>query len=255
MSLTFNGKSEELQGDSWNLITTEGRSKYGWRSSVCRIGAAAVCLGLLLLTVILVAHNTSAINQWDTKYKNLIYEITKGRDNLRDERDQLMIHSSNLTQEIELLQGQYNAAIASRDKLQEEVKRLSLNRTDTTCHQGWIKFNNKCYYVSPNGLSKTWTNSRKDCQERGADLVIITTKAELDFVSRSYGVTWIGLRRTEQEHQWKWVDGSNFEEERFWQPGEPNNVDGQEHCAEVSRDAAALNDVPCSRKFPWVCED
>lgn len=74
------------------------------------------------------AADTSAINQWDTKYNNLIYEITKGRDKMRDERDQLKIHSSNLTQEMELLQGQYNSVVASRDKLQEEVNRFN-NKT------------------------------------------------------------------------------------------------------------------------------
>lgn len=59
----------------------------------------------------------------------MIYEITKGRDDLRDERDQLKITASNLTQEIQALQDQYVAAVASRDELQAEVNSLSLNRT------------------------------------------------------------------------------------------------------------------------------
>lgn len=236
------------------MMATDSRSKFGWRSSVCWIGAAVVCLVLLLLTMILVAQNTSAINQWDTKYEKLIYQITKGRDDLRDERDQLMLQSSNLTKEMEALQTQYNTVVESRDKLQEEVKKLSLNRTDKSCHQGWIKFNNKCYYTSPNGVTKNWANSRKDCQERGADLVIITTKEELDFVKRSYGVTWIGLSR-HQGDSWKWVDGTDLVDDGFWQDGEPNNADDEEDCVEVSREASAWNDVPCSRRFSWVCED
>lgn len=85
--------------------------------------------------------------------------------------------------------------------------------------------------------------------------MIITTKDELDFVKRSYSVTWIGLSRGEEEDTWKWVDGTNLVGKGFWQDGEPNNVDGDEDCAEVSRDTAAWNDVPCSRKFSWVCED
>lgn len=84
--------------------------------------------------------------------------------------------------------------------------------------------------------------------------MIITTKAELDFVKRSYGVTWIGLSRS-GDGTWKWVDGTNLVGAGFWQDGEPNNVDGDEDCVEVSRSAAAWNDVPCSRQFSWVCEE
>lgn len=128
--------------------------------AVCWIGAAAVCLGLLLLTLILVAHSewkststgwvqhstrahkstkakslfwivadTSSVNQWDAKYTSLIFEITKGRDELKDERDELQTRVSNLTQEMVMLQNRYQTAAASRDKLQEEINKLSFNRT------------------------------------------------------------------------------------------------------------------------------
>lgn len=84
--------------------------------------------------------------------------------------------------------------------------------------------------------------------------MIITTKRELDFVKKTYSVTWIGLSRGKGD-EWKWVDGSELEGDGFWQTGEPNNVDGEENCVEVSRSASAWNDVPCSRKFSWACED
>ncbi|XP_070768367.1 CD209 antigen-like protein C [Enoplosus armatus] len=254
MSVAFNSKSGEAGGDGWNLMASEERSKYGRRcqSSMWWIGAAVVCLGLLLLTVILVAHNTSAISHWETKYESWIYNLTKDRDALRDERDKLKIHSSNLTKEMEVLQSQYNTVAASRNKLQEEVNRLNISRTDKPCQQGWIKFNNKCYYVAPDGVTKTWENGRKDCRERGADLVIITTKDELDFVSKMNSRSWIGLSDLEQENKWKWVDGTDLVGTGFWQDGEPNDH-GNEDCVEVLR-GARWNDVPCDIKLQWVCE-
>lgn len=97
--------------------------------------------------------------------------------------------------------------------------------------------------------------SRKDCRERQADLVIITTKAELDFVKKTYAITWIGLSDKQQEGKWKWVDGTDLVGGGFWQAGEPNNSDGNEDCVEVSRSASAWNDAPCDRRFAWVCED
>lgn len=265
MSVALNCKSLEAGEDSVNLMAYDGRSKYGCRSQMSVwIGAAGVCLGLLLLILILgvVAHNSGAISHWDVKCENLIYSLTVDRDNLRNELDQLKIQSSNLTRDMEVLQSQYNTMAASRDKLQEEVIRLNetlrtrskdSNRTGQPCIQGWKTFGNKCYYFSPSGVTKTWDASRKDCKERGADLVIITTQEELIFVSKMYAVTWIGLTDREQENMWKWVDGTDLVGE-FWQAGEPNNSDGGEDCAEVSRSAKKFNDVPCSRKFSWACE-
>ncbi|KAK9513496.1 hypothetical protein VZT92_027023 [Zoarces viviparus] len=189
----------------------------------------------------------------DLKCENLIYNLTIDRDTLRDERDQLKINSGNLTKEMEVLQSQYNAMAESRDKLQQEVNRLNLSRTDQPCHKGWESFRDKCYYFSPTGVSNTWESSRNDCKERGADLVIITTKEEMDFVVRTIERTWIGLFDKEQEGKWKWVDGTDLLSDEFWQKGEPNNRDNED-CAEVSRSAMKFNDVPCTTRFSWACE-
>ena len=126
---------------------------------------------------------------------------------------------------------------------------------DKSCKPGWIKFNNTCCIFSPCGASLTWKGARKDCQQKGADLVIITTRDEMDFVKSSFAVTWIGLSRHEHEDKWKWVDGTFLDGDGFWQDGEPNNSDGEEDCVELSRSATAWNDVPCKQRFPWVCED
>lgn len=109
--------------------------------------------------------------------------------------------------------------------------------------------------MSPSGTAKTWEGSRKDCQERGADLVIIDNMEELNFVKKSFVITWIGLRREAHENTWKWVDGTVLVGDGFWQEDEPNNADGEEECVELSQTASAWNDVPCSRRFSWVCED
>uniref|UniRef100_A0A8C2X038 C-type lectin domain-containing protein n=1 Tax=Cyclopterus lumpus TaxID=8103 RepID=A0A8C2X038_CYCLU len=184
---------------------------------------------------------SKAIGHQDSKCENRISSLTADRDALRDERYQLKLDSINLTKEMEV-----------RDTLQEEVNRLNLNEP---CQEGWKTFNGKCYYFSTSGVTRSWESSRKYCKERGADLVIITTKEELNFVVQSYRVTWIGLSDREQENSWKWVDGSDLIDDGFWQVGEPNNHQNDEHCAEVSRSAKRFNDVPCERKFSWACEN
>nr|XP_040020304.1 CD209 antigen-like protein C isoform X1 [Gasterosteus aculeatus aculeatus] len=259
MSVTMRSKSGDDGDDSVNLMASVNRTNNGRRpdTSVCWIGAAAVSLGFLLQILILgvVAHNSWAIRHQDSKCENMSYSLIIDRDKLRDERDQLKIQSRNLTEEMELLQSQCNAMAVSRDKLQEEVNRLKLSKTDEPCSQGWTSFKSKCYYFSGKGQAETWENSRKYCKERGADLVIITTQEELDFVSSIFPVTWIGLSDKEMEGRWKWVDGADLLGDEFWQIGEPNNNENEEHCAEVSRSAKKFNDVPCNRTFSWACED
>lgn len=84
--------------------------------------------------------------------------------------------------------------------------------------------------------------------------MIITTKEELEFVVRSFPVTWIGLSDLETENKWKWVDGTDLIGDGFWQEGEPNNKKDSEDCVEVSRAAKRFNDVPCGNRFSWACE-
>lgn len=85
-------------------------------------------------------------------------------------------------------------------------------------------------------------------------MVKITSRQELDFVKTHRGIAWIGLTRASDGHSWVWVDGTPLETYGFWQDGEPNNADMEEDCVEISREASAWNDVPCSRLFSWVCE-
>lgn len=44
------------------------------------------------------------------------------------------------------------------------------------CPDGWMRFRNSCYFKGEE--KKEWYESRKHCQEREADLVIINSKAE-----------------------------------------------------------------------------
>ncbi|XP_036379770.1 CD209 antigen-like protein E [Megalops cyprinoides] len=71
---------------------------------------------------------------------------------------------------------------------------------------GWEQFNTECYYFSTKW--KNWQDSRSDCLKQGAELVIIESEKEQDFI---YSHTkdhyyWIGLSDSETEGTWLWVD-------------------------------------------------
>ncbi|KAL6455493.1 hypothetical protein MHYP_G00360330 [Metynnis hypsauchen] len=104
------------------------------------------------------------------------------------------------------------------------------------------------YFISTGG--KIWTESRQDCRERGADLVIINNKEEQDFIEilRRGQRAWIGLTDRETEAAWKWVDGSALTT-AFWGHNEPNNSAGDEDCVVTGCKSNRVKnwaDFPCN---------
>ncbi|XP_071881125.1 C-type lectin domain family 2 member D [Anas platyrhynchos] len=84
-----------------------------------------------------------------------------------------------------------------------------------SCPPSWIGFEGKCFYFS-NG-EKNQTLSRADCHERGANLAVIQSREELDFMMRYKGSHdhWIGLSRQNPRQRWEWDDGTEFNSSLF----------------------------------------
>ncbi|XP_036271937.1 C-type lectin domain family 17, member A [Pipistrellus kuhlii] len=121
-----------------------------------------------------------------------------------------------------------------------------------TCPEGWLPFEGKCYYFSPN--TKPWDEARKFCQENYSHLVIISSIEEQNFVTkahRSPRVHWLGLSDREHEGNWKWLDGSPVTLS-FWEPEEPNNMN-DEDCVSMNK-YGSWNDLSCSKATYWICE-
>ncbi|XP_039730226.1 C-type lectin domain family 2 member B isoform X3 [Pteropus medius] len=95
------------------------------------------------------------------------------------------------------------------------------------CQDGWIGFQNNCYYFSKQ--EGDWNSSRYNCSIQHADLTVINNKEEMNFL-RQHKCTsdhWIGLHMTESQTG-KWINGIIFNK---W-----FDVRGNEKCAYLSDD-------------------
>uniref|UniRef100_A0A8C2PSX8 Si:ch73-343l4.8 n=1 Tax=Cyprinus carpio TaxID=7962 RepID=A0A8C2PSX8_CYPCA len=116
-----------------------------------------------------------------------------------------------------------------------------------------------CFFMSTE--LKSWSDSRKYCRDRGADLVIINTEEKQRFISSLVSErVWIGLSDTENEGIMKWVDNSPLKQ-GFWLKGEPNNANNED-CIELNYNREkpgwsplnSWNDMLCSEKIKGICE-
>ena len=120
-----------------------------------------------------------------------------------------------------------------------------------------------CYYVASS--ASTWTNSRRFCQNLGADLAVIKSKDENKFVYNLLRNTssnldgWIGLYRKAGD-KFYWLDdrpAADYGNYQNWNDGEPNNAGNKEDCVhlKVGNSEGKWNDIPCSNANPVaICQ-
>ncbi|XP_025758152.1 C-type lectin domain family 12 member B isoform X2 [Oreochromis niloticus] len=183
-------------------------------------------LCLLMLAGIIILSICYALNKNENKtlhakYDKLNHVYNDTKKNHTELQDQLQDTKTNLTQ----LQSSYDELSKNHSQLQEEVKKLKVKIEGKWCPEGWRRFGCSCYFKSTE--SKTWSESRRDCWYKGADLVMINSKEEQEFVNEFGGFFWIGLRakQTSGGSKWEWVDGSALTE-TFWAEGHGNPSSG-----------------------------
>ncbi|XP_053335778.1 asialoglycoprotein receptor 1-like [Clarias gariepinus] len=226
-----------------------GSAGAGERRKVNLSNMAAVCLGFLCVLLLAV------ITVLCIKHNNEMLQMQSSNDNMTTERDRLLISNNIMTVERDRLQSRYNIInnekeqlwnqntklISERNQLQISYNALRSERdalqnkltNQVCCPVGWMWFSTSCYLVSSS--INTWEQSRQNCRNAGADLVIINSREEQEYVSRLGKNVWIGLTDHLVEGQWKWVDNTPVIT-GYWGIGEPNNA-GHHHfdedCAQV----------------------
>ncbi|XP_072525638.1 uncharacterized protein [Salminus brasiliensis] len=198
---------------------------------------------------------TKEKDQLQTSYTNLTKEkiqLQSSYNSLTLVNEQLQTIYTNLTVEKDQLQTRYDSMTARKDQLQ--IARQEVLRGLSAL--GWRYFNSSLYSITT--VKKTWSQSQLDCQSKGADLVIINSREEQDYINTALdGIeAWIGLTDIQTEGVWKWVDDSALTT-GYWLGGEPNNFANNEDCAsDISSYSSNSTwvDSPCGRSHFALCE-
>uniref|UniRef100_A0A2R9BC05 C-type lectin domain family 4 member C n=1 Tax=Pan paniscus TaxID=9597 RepID=A0A2R9BC05_PANPA len=119
------------------------------------------------------------------------------------------------------------------------------------CPSPWTSFQSSCYFIS--------TGIQENCSVMGADLVVINTREEQDFIIQNLkrnSSYFLGLSDPGGRRHWQWVDQTPYNENvTFWHSGEPNNLD--ERCAIInfrSSEEWGWNDIHCHVPQKSICK-
>nr|XP_055065199.1 CD209 antigen-like protein E [Misgurnus anguillicaudatus] len=103
------------------------------------------------------------------------------------------------------------------------------------------------YYISSE--YKSLSDSRRDCEQKGADLLIINNKEEQEYLQKAIAgryYYWIGLSK--EGGVWKWVDGTTLILS-FWINGNPRHS----HTCAVTSSSGWVSHS-CNGYERWICE-
>ena len=95
---------------------------------------------------------------------------------------------------------------------------------------------------------RTWKEARTKCNSLGAELVVIHSGTENNFVGKMLPKIfngWIGYHRKGDE-KFHWVDGS-MPTYTNWGYNEPNDAETGEDCTEMRTKSFVWNDLSCTK--------
>ncbi|XP_060792851.1 asialoglycoprotein receptor 1 [Neoarius graeffei] len=237
---------------------------------VCVFTVLAV---LLLAIIISISLTKTQVNRRfsavESDIKNLsqsLVSVINKIQQLENHGDEVVRSVNGLRHSLNSLQTQAQDFFTEVNSIQDAVTQLKCrfnalqnNHTqDQCCPTDWQLYSSRCYYFSNDG--KSWNEARDVCGNMKAELLILKSKEEKEFViknTRPY-FYWLGLS-DERTGKWEWLDGTPYQMDKSeWMPGQPDDwhlhgLGGGEDCAHFHRDGR-YNDDHCTRKYRFVCK-
>ncbi|KAM3913340.1 C-type lectin domain family 2 member B-like [Leptodactylus fuscus] len=147
-----------------------------------------------------------------------------------------------------VIAGLIAALIITNTKVPTDDITGNKNQNSAPCDDDWIWYRGKCYYFSTK--RDTWENSLEYCKEQNATLALIDNREEYEFLFRFKGRNnhWIGLRRTDDNTGWTWINGTIYKEDLF-----PIKRSSPENIQRVFLNHEGVNSEEGFFEYKWIC--
>ncbi|KAM3823923.1 asialoglycoprotein receptor 1-like isoform 2-T2 [Vipera latastei] len=216
-------------------------SQDSWRQRVCSARRVTLILMGLLAVVTL---SITVFGFVGSKYSTTLWKMQEDVKAInRTIAAELAAQQQNETNDLKTLQ-KIDQMVKN---LTEEIKK---GLVKGCCPRGWRLFQQSCYWLS--SAQKSWNEAKQDCEDKQAQLVIITSRLEREFVFRftkTHNV-WIGLKFNGRT--WKWLDGTPYTVQRSdWSPNQP--VSYEQFCTKTYLNGL-WSETYCQFRFRWLCE-
>ncbi|XP_033732130.1 perlucin-like protein [Pecten maximus] len=130
------------------------------------------------------------------------------------------------------------------------------------CRDGWLPFEEDCYYFSHNLLS--WPQAAETCEALHSTLATVLSAEEHTFLKTTLMkihpsdaakvIYWIDGTDLEVEHVWRWASSGELLSYQEWATGEPTNT-GSENCLLLwGVQGFKMGDNPCGASWNYVCK-
>uniref|UniRef100_A0A8C9X621 C-type lectin domain-containing protein n=1 Tax=Sander lucioperca TaxID=283035 RepID=A0A8C9X621_SANLU len=173
-------------------------------------GLGIICVILVLAVITVSIHFNTVMSEQHRENINL----TAQTQQLWTEKTDLERQTEELTRERDRLNWTVGVIMEYQNF---PVNAYCPQKVCKPCLEGWVLFQTNCYLFSTSDYYKdwrAWQGSRDECRRMKADLVVIESQEEQEFINNhtkyyntaSHGY-WIGLSGM---GTWAWVDGSNF---------------------------------------------
>ncbi|XP_035485743.1 C-type lectin domain family 4 member A isoform X3 [Scophthalmus maximus] len=219
-----------------------------------------VCLGILC--VLLVASISAIV--YICVVMNEQRAFAANLSHLKKENEQLVMERSileNRTEELTRVRDDLNWTLEVIMKFDSfPVTDFCPDKKCQPCQKGWILFQENCYlFYESVYYWRTWQDSQKFCQSKAANLVVIDSSQEQEFITNHskfyydmFHGYWFGLHQNAEE-DWIWVDGRN---DTVWYWMKEEFADSGQ-CAMIIpfvNPTANWDTVNCLMRNKFICE-
>uniref|UniRef100_A0A2I4D902 C-type lectin domain family 12 member B n=1 Tax=Austrofundulus limnaeus TaxID=52670 RepID=A0A2I4D902_AUSLI len=247
-------KTEEKPRDTCPIVSEKEKKTHRYIS----LPVVLVCLGVICLVLLSAVVALSITFTYEQRRQNINFTMQKLK--LQAEKEMLKRQTEDLSRERDRLNWTIRV-ILQYDNF--PVKDHCPQKACKPCLDGWVLFQSNCYLFTNDGYYsywKNWERSRENCHEMQADLVVIDSLEEQEFINnhtttysdQAHGY-WIGLSSRSMTETWTWVDGSNVTV-TFWTSEQPGY---RTSCALTNPHVDPLTNwekKSCDMRNRWICE-